>query len=247
MNHLNASQLDTLRRQLLQDKKELTSQLHDNELFGFHDSLSEGTGELSTYDNHPADVGSEVFERGKDLALAEQTRHHLEDVERALADMDAGIYGICKASGEPIPFERLAAMPTAEFTIDHTPAKPHYNRPVEEEFLQPPFGRTSLDERSDETEFDGEDAWQIVESWGNSDSPAMSENSQVESYDDMEIEADENSGYVEALESFLATDIYGRHVTVVRNKQYQEYIHNGEGEGLLEDPAAQDDYGADLR
>ncbi|MNO07431.1 hypothetical protein D3C81_2296140 [compost metagenome] len=63
----------------------------------------------------------------------------------------------------------------------------------------------------------------------------------------MEIEADENIGYVEALESFLATDIYGRHVTVVRNKQYQEYMHNGEGEALLEEPEAQDDYGADLR
>jgi YteA family regulatory protein len=242
LNHLNASQLKTLRQQLLRDKEELTKQLRENEQFGFHDSLREGIGELSAYDNHPADLGSEVFERGKDLALAEQAQHHLADVERALSDMDAGIYGICKASGEPIPYDRLTAMPTAEFTIDHTPPKPHFNRPVEEEFLQPPFGRTSLDERSDETEFDGEDAWQAVEAWGTSNSPAMAENPQVESYDDMEIEADEQVGYVEALESFLATDIYGRHVTVVRNKQYQEYMHSGEGEGLLEDNTVQDEF-----
>ncbi|RAV04715.1 TraR/DksA C4-type zinc finger protein [Paenibacillus sp. YN15] len=242
MNHLSATQLDTLRRQLLRDKQELTNQLRESDQFGLRDSLREGVGELSAYDNHPADLGSEVFERGKDLALAEQTQHHLADVERALADMDAGIYGICKASGEPIPFERLAAMPTAEFTVDHTPPKPHFNRPIEEEFLQPPFGRTSLDERADETEFDGEDAWQIVESWGTSNTPAMAESPQVESYEEMEIEADEQVGYVEPIESFLATDIYGRHVTVVRNKQYREYMDNGEGEGLLEeDTAAQDE------
>lgn len=241
MNQLSAAQMETLRRQLLRDKHDLEKQLEDNELFGFHDSLREGGGELSAYDNHPADLGSEVFERGKDLALAEQTRHHLQDVERALADMDAGIYGICKASGEPIPFERLAAMPTAEFTVEHTPPKPHDNRPAEEEFLHPPFGRTSLDEHSDETEFDGEDAWQAVEEWGTSNTPAMAENPQVESYDDMEIEAEEQTGYVEALESFLATDIYGRHVTVVRNRQYRDYMHSGEGEGLLEEPPAEED------
>lgn len=211
--------------------------LEDSGRFGLANSLRDSTGELSAFDNHPADVGSETFERGKDLALAEHTRLQLEDINRALDDMATGRYGMCKASGVPIPYERLEAKPTAQFTLEHTPDTHLRERPVEEEMLHPPFGRTSLDERDDETEFDGEDAWQIVEQWGTSNTPALAENPQVESYNDMDIESDEHSGYVEALESFLATDIYGKHVTVVRNKQYQDYMHSQEGEGLLEEEA----------
>jgi YteA family regulatory protein len=242
LKHLTDDQLNLLRSRLIRDKQELEQQLRGSLHFGLGGSLSEATGELSAYDNHPADVGSEVFERGKDLALAEHAQHQLDDIERALSDMATGLYGVCKASGKPIPYERLEAMPTAEYCIEHAPDQIHSNRPVEEQFLTPPFGRTSMDERLDETEFDGEDAWQTVEEWGTSNTPAMSENPQVESYSEMAIESDENVGYVEAIESFLATDIYGKHVTVIRNKQYRDYIHSQEGEPLLEnDPAYEGD------
>ncbi|MNI26538.1 hypothetical protein D3C73_802400 [compost metagenome] len=53
-------------------------------------------------------------------------------------------------------------------------------------------------------------------------------------YADMYIEADEHDGYVEAYESFVATDLYGEHVTIVRNQAYQDYIQQGEGDHLLE-------------
>jgi hypothetical protein len=56
----------------------------------------------------------------------------------------------------------------------------------------------------------------------------------VHSYNDMYIEADENDGYVEAFESFVATDIYGKQVSIVRNKAYRKYMANHEGEPLLE-------------
>ncbi|MNG41802.1 hypothetical protein D3C84_1312150 [compost metagenome] len=49
-------------------------------------------------------------------------------------------------------------------------------------------------------------------------------------------EADENEGFVEPLESFIATDITGRVVSVVRNRQYHEYMSHGEGvNGLAAD------------
>lgn len=234
MKHLTEEQLSSLKSQLISQKDQLTQQIEHSGHFGMSESLLEASGDLSAYDNHPADLGTDSFERGKDLALAEQADHHLEDVNRALAEIESGNYGICKASGQPIPFERLQALPTVEYCIEHAPDTIRSDRPVEEVFLYPPFGRTSMDGRNDETEFDGEDAWQIVESWGTSNTPAMAEDPQIDSYDEMAIEADENVGYVEALESFLATDIYGRHVTVVRNKQYREYMHSQEGEPLLE-------------
>lgn len=232
---LTSKQMNRLRKRLLEEKAAAERRMDANSNFGFTNSLLRETGELSAYDNHPADLGSEVFERAKDLALAENAEHHLTDVNRALSDMEAGVYGICKACGKPIPAPRMEALPTAEFCVEHAPNQyVSERRPAEEDFLSPPFGRTSLDERHDFNQFDGEDAWQIVESWGTSNSPAMAEDPQVTDYNDMEIEADENDGYVEAIESFLSTDMYGQQVTVVRNKQYREYMAKHEGEPLLE-------------
>jgi len=242
VKNLTNQQLDALKKQLMQEKATLENQMDDNGNFGLNDSLLRSTGNLSAYDNHPADLGTEVYERSKDLALSENAEHHLTDVYRAMADMESGEYGICKACGKPIPYERLEALPTAEFCVEHAPNQHASDRrPAEEPFLNPPFGRTSLDEQHDGTQFDGEDAWQIVESWGTSNTPAMAEDPEITDYNDMEIENDENVGYVESYESFLATDIYGERVTVVRNKKYREYMENREGEALLEpDPDIED-------
>jgi hypothetical protein len=163
--------------------------------------------------------------------------------------MEAGRYGECVTCGKPIPYERLKAVPTTQYCIDHVP-DPHSSdrRPVEEQLLAPPFGRTSLDELPEHNEFDGEDAWQIVESWGTSDTPAMAENPNIaDGYQDMYIESDEPDGYVEPLESFLATDIYGKSVMVVRNEAYRDYMHSGEGESILEpDMNAEERFGQNL-
>lgn len=87
------------------------------------DSAAEGPeaatlAELSSADQHPADVGSELFERTKDRSIIAGLDAQLEDVERALGKMDQGTYGRCEACGRPIPKERLEAMPTARFCVD---------------------------------------------------------------------------------------------------------------------------------
>lgn len=247
---ISSQQLQSLRSILLEEKQWLEKERESNSHFGLSDSLRDQTGELSTNDNHPADLGSEMFERSKDIALNVNLESHFTQVAEALERIDKGQYGICQSCGAPISFERLEAVPTTLYCKKHVPDAPDMEyRPVEEDILAPPFGRTSLDELDKETEFDGEDAWQIVESWGSSNSPAMADNPNISNnYNDMEIEADEQVGYVEAFESFLATDIYGQHVTLIRNRAYNEYIHNNEGEGLLElDPQdAEDDTYTDL-
>jgi YteA family regulatory protein len=233
MSHLTDQQLSHLERTLLQEKIDLERRFEATEHFGLLSSL--GDWELSSYDNHPADIGTEMYERGKDIALNEHAKFEHEQIEQALAAIEKGSYGSCIVCGTEIPYERLEIIPTTMYCKAHVPDPNVSNRrPVEEELLQPPFGRTSLDELPEQNQFDGEDAWQIVESWGNSDSPAMAEDPDIASYNDLYIESDENEGFVEPLESFLATDIYGNQVTVVRNKQYRDYMASGEGDPLLE-------------
>ncbi len=234
---LTNGQLTRLKQQLLHEQKELESQLTGNDHFGMQHSIRENPGELSNYDNHPADVATEVYERGKDIALNENAEYHLLQIEEALSLMDEGQYGSCVVCHQPIPFARLEAIPTTKYCIDHVPNPGQHTydqRPVEEEFLMPPFGRTSLDEQGDQTQFDGEDAWQIVESWGNSNTPALSEQREIHDYNDLMIESDEQEGFVEPIESFLATDIYGQQLSIVRNGAYRRYLEQQEGEGLLE-------------
>jgi YteA family regulatory protein len=231
---LDQDKIQALKRRLLQERSDLEQRVHDNSHFGLAASFRDSTGELSSIDNHPADAGTEMYERGKDLALLEKEAFRLERVDAALARMDTGEYGHCVTCGKFIPLERLDALPTAIYCVEHEPRQETSDkRPAEEMFLYPPFGRSSVDER-DETGFDGEDAWQIVESWGSSNSPAMAESNNVDNYNSMAIEADENDGYVEPLESFLATDITGHNVTIVRNRAYRQYMANNEGDHLLE-------------
>ncbi|WP_248926586.1 TraR/DksA C4-type zinc finger protein [Paenibacillus hamazuiensis] len=243
MSPLSAQQLNELKQQLLQEKNDLERRLDQNGSYGLIQSLGDQTGELSAYDNHPADLGSEVFERAKDNALNENSEQQLDDIHLALSHIESGDYGNCVTCGKPIPFERLKAIPTTLYCYEHVP-DPHSSdrRPVEERLLAPPYGRTSLDELPEQNQFDGEDAWQIVESWGTSNTPAMQENPNViDGYNDMYIESDENDGYVEKMESFLATDIYGNNVMVLRNKAYREYMHSGEGDPALEPDAEAED------
>ncbi|WP_088547409.1 TraR/DksA C4-type zinc finger protein [Paenibacillus aquistagni] len=242
MSHLTSQQLHSLKERLQDMKTDYEARLQQSDHYGLSHSLREETGELSPIDNHPGDLGTEMFERGKDVALNEHHEIQLERIVTALKLMDKGSYGTCVVCGKDIPYDRLKAIPETMYCVEHSPEQQlSYNRPVEEQFLTPPFGRTSMDEK-DQTGFDGEDAWQIVESWGNSNSPALHEENDVDSYDNLYIEAaDELDGCVESFESFVATDITGRHVTIVRNHQYDQYMDEGEGEPLLEPDVVIDD------
>lgn len=235
MTHLTVQQLSQLRARLEQDRDEIQHRLKENEHYGLEESMRDATGELSENDNHPGDAATDLYNRSMDISLLEREEHELVDIEAALTAMDEGTYGICKASGEPIPYERLSAIPSALYAKDYNPRQSApFTRPAEEEFLTPPFGRTSLDENDDWNGFDGEDAWQIVESYGTSNSPAMAEDNNIDSYNDMEIEADESEGGVEVWENFIATDITGSHLIVVPGRSYENFMDSEEGTYMLD-------------
>ncbi len=82
-------------------------------------SENDSVGELSSYDQHQADMGTETFEREKDLSILEQVEAELADVEHALRRLDDGTYGTCEVCGKAIPDERLEAMPAARLCLEH--------------------------------------------------------------------------------------------------------------------------------
>ena len=82
-------------------------------------SESDSVGELSSYDQHQADMGTETFEREKDLSILEQVEAELADVEHALRRLDDGTYGTCEVCGREIPEERLEALPATRLCLEH--------------------------------------------------------------------------------------------------------------------------------
>jgi DnaK suppressor protein len=66
----------------------------------------------------PSDEAESNLVQHEALARAAQDRPLLADIERALAKFETGSYGLSELSGEPIDFERLAAIPWARFSAE---------------------------------------------------------------------------------------------------------------------------------
>jgi RNA polymerase-binding transcription factor DksA len=82
------------------------------------ESETDSVSELSAHAQHQADLGTETFNRERDLSILEHIDAELSDVEHALRRLDEGTYGTCEACGQPIDADRLEAMPAARFCLD---------------------------------------------------------------------------------------------------------------------------------
>jgi len=67
--------------------------------------------------NDQADLGSSTLERDAEMSLANNTREMLFQVQRALARLDDGTYGVCESCENPIGKQRLMAFPRATLCL----------------------------------------------------------------------------------------------------------------------------------
>jgi YteA family regulatory protein len=231
---LSTQQLAELRLQLLQEKSDVEERLDQNDHFGFERGhYHESMGELSSYDNHPADEGTDLYEREKDNALLEHYKLQLGNINRALEAMENGSYGKCEVCGKEIPVERLEALPNTTYCIEHSPDQvTSHDRPIEEGVLMPPFGKFDMDKKDENVAFDAEDSWQAVAEWGTSDTPSDLAFPK-DHYNDVYNESEETIGYVEEYENFVGTDIYGKNITVYPNSQHEKYEDALDEEGIM--------------
>jgi DnaK suppressor protein len=65
-----------------------------------------------------ANLASDLYQDELEEGLAGDLRSQLEAIERAEQRLADGAYGLSLESGEPIPDERLEALPTAELTVE---------------------------------------------------------------------------------------------------------------------------------
>ena len=82
------------------------------------DAVVDASRSSNADDEHDPEGATIAFERQQVVALLEQARRRLADVEAAIRSVESGIYGICETCGRPIGAERLAARPAARTCID---------------------------------------------------------------------------------------------------------------------------------
>jgi RNA polymerase-binding transcription factor DksA len=70
------------------------------------------------FDEESGEGDTLAVERERDLALSAQARAAVDMIDAALARIERGTYGICVHSGQPIPLERLEAIPWAAERVE---------------------------------------------------------------------------------------------------------------------------------
>ncbi|MGE5591387.1 MAG: TraR/DksA C4-type zinc finger protein [Bacillota bacterium] len=201
---MNRSQMEHFRHLLEEERRRYLNMEDGLRARGMGTAQTDSVGELSSYDNHPADLGSETFERQKDLGLMGHAQMILDQIDQALARLDEGTYGWCEACGNPIEPERLEAVPYATRCAAckrEEEALPDTNdRPAEEDVMMPPFGRSFRDETG-EPGFDGEDTWEAVAHYGTSETPQDEPGSR--NYEELGSDEAVDSGTVELAERLV--------------------------------------------
>jgi len=104
---VNRKTLSAAERKKLEDEREQTK-VELERLREYLKTEPEPTGD---------EVGLDVYEREKNLALVRRLEQKLEEIGRALQVAKKGTYGICERCGKPIDPARLAALPETTLCV----------------------------------------------------------------------------------------------------------------------------------
>lgn len=228
---LTNQQLDTLKKELLDLKSDTKETLNGDSGILDDQNMHESTGELSTYDNHPADMGTELFDREMDMALSVHEEDQLEKINEALSNMETGTYGKCKVCNEDIAFERLQAIPYAATCKAHAEGQDiPDDRPVEEDYLSSASDESFRREDKRDGIRDYEDSFDEVARYGTSETPSDFTEDH-DSYDEL-YRDDIREGFTEEYEQFTGNDITGQEKEVFQTENARHYEQQLDEEDL---------------
>jgi len=113
-SNLTPQEIEKFKALLLKKRSEILGDVSSME----NESLRKDRTDLSSIPFHMADMGSDNFELENTLGLMDSERKVLIQIEDALARIEDGTYGICQGNNEPIPKQRLKAIPWTPYCVD---------------------------------------------------------------------------------------------------------------------------------
>ena len=155
--------------------------------------MEEYSTELSSYDNHPADLGTDMFMMEQDKGLINKLEDILYEIEVSEKNLESGDYGFCISCGKKIDEERLKLIPYLKLCIDCSKEKISLDkkrnfRPEEEDVL-----KSFKEDIKEGIQFDREDSYQAVAKYNQIDKdPSFSTGDDIGIFDDDEEDAVED-------------------------------------------------------
>jgi YteA family regulatory protein len=202
------------REKLLDQKLEFENTLRKMKNNGSASQSSYYHTDLSNYDNHPADIGTELYILELNNALRVHEENLLGEVQHALKKIDEGKYGQCELCGREIKKERLDAIPytrvcaSCEQDKVVDPELLKHTRPNEERVIDAPLGRKYLNRREDD-EHEGLDYLNDLAKYGNADS--LQDMGGYHDYDEFYTNEIDNQGIVD-------------HMDKISNEEYRKQL-----------------------
>lgn len=197
---MNLEEKNKYKDKLLKERarvNDVITKLKRNEVINSNEEMA---SELSFYDNHTGDLGEELFDKEKSMAIKENEYDMINKIDDALKSIDKGTYGVCKECNAEISRERLDVIPYAAYCV------PCQNKissiqiaksEKENDLLIDKAFSYGFNDKKYSAGYDGEDILQATDSINWIDG--------VEEYDD------DDSGYVEPIES-------------ISNEQYRKQL-----------------------
>lgn len=113
---LTPADIEEFRALLLAKRNELLGNVSSMEI----EALRRESNDLSRLPIHMADLGTDNYDQEFTLGLMGSERKLMKEIDEALDRIENGTYGICEGTGEPIPKQRLKAIPWARYCVAYT-------------------------------------------------------------------------------------------------------------------------------
>lgn len=157
---MNKKRLEYFKRKLIDEKKKIIKTLNNMDNMEEYAQMDNYYNELSHYDNHPADVGTEVFMREQDEGFKINLKDTIQEIQDSLIGINKGNYGTCNVCSKEIDERRLEVIPYAKTCLECTSdveVKEKIYESLEDEYI------TSFSyDTKDNNAYDREDAYQDI-------------------------------------------------------------------------------------
>ncbi len=115
---LSKEELSYFHNLLLEERDNIISDLRYLSDENLKQTITDSTGESSSYSNHLGDAAALSYEREFAMTLSERHGKYLEQIDDALQRVKDGTYGICQVTGKLIDTERLEAVLVAKYSVE---------------------------------------------------------------------------------------------------------------------------------
>ena len=151
---MNKERIEHFRNRLLEEKKKVLKTLKNMNNMEEYGSMDNYFTELSQYDNHPADIGTEVFMREQDEGFKNNFKNTLAEIDESLRDIREGSYGVCTECNKEINENRLEAIPYVKTCLECAEETAPIHESLDDDYI------TKYSSNPEEIQFDREDTSQ---------------------------------------------------------------------------------------